>query len=186
VARQQWHRRQPGWSIARLVFLDETGLNTKMTRLYGRAPKAARCRCAVPHGHWHTATFIAALRHDRLTAPLLLDGPMDGAMFLAYVQKILAPELHRHDLVICDNLSSHKGSGVRAAIENCGAQLLYLPAYSPDLNPIELAFAKLKAFLRQRAQRSFAGLRRATAQALDSFTPAHCNHFFRHAKYAAD
>ena len=186
MARQQWHQQQPCWSIARLVFLDETGLNTKMTRLYGRAAKAERCLCSVPHGHWSTATFIAALRHDRLTAPLLLAGPMDGAMFLACVQKILAPELHRHDLVICDNLSSHKVSGVRAAIEDCGAQLLYLPAYSPDLNPIELAFAKLKASLRQRAQRTFAGLRRATAQALGSFTPAHCTHFFRHAQYASN
>ena len=168
------------------MFLDETGLNTKMTRLYGRAAKAARCQCSVPHGHWSTATFIAALRHDRLTAPLLLDGPMDGAMFLAYVQRILAPELHRDDLVICDNLSSHKVSGVREAIEDCGARLLYLPAYSPDLNPIELAFAKLKAFLRQRAQRTFAGLRRATAQALDSFAPVHCTNFLRHAQYATE
>ena len=125
-----------------------------MTRLYGRAERAERCLCSVPHGHWSTATFIAALRHDRLTAPFLLDGPMEGAMFLACVQNILAPELHRGDLVICDNLSSHKVAGVGEAIEACGAQLLYLPAYSPDLNPIELAFAKLKAFLRQRAQRT--------------------------------
>ncbi len=157
-----------------------------MTRLYGRADRAARCRCAVPHGHWSSFTFIAALRHDRLTAPLLIDGPMDGSMFLAYVQQILAPELRRGDLVICDNLSSHKVGGVREAVEDCGADLLYLPAYSPDLNPIELAFSKLKAFLRQRSQRTFAGLRRATTQALDSFTPAHCTHFFRHAMYATD
>jgi transposase len=157
-----------------------------MTRLYGRAMTAARCLGRVPHGHWSTATFIAALRHDRLTAPLLLDGPMEGAMFLAYVQKILVPELHRGDLVICDNLSSHKVSGVREALAGCGAELLYLPAYSPDLNPIELAFSKLKAFLRQRAQRTFRGLRRATAEALDSFTAAHCTNFFRHAQYATD
>ena len=109
-----------------------------------------------------------------------------GPCFLAYVPKSLAPELCRGDLVICDHLSSHKISGVREAIENCGAQLLYLPAYSPDLNPIELAFAKLKAFLRQRAARTFAALRRATAQALDSFTPSHCTHFFRHAQYATE
>ena len=157
-----------------------------MTRRYGRAKRAERCRCAVPQGHWSTATFLAALRHDRLTAPRLLDGPMDGDMFLAYVRKILAPELRPGDLVICDNLSSHKVSGVREAVEECGASLLYLPAYSPDLNPIELAFSKLKAFLRQRAQRSFAGLLRATAQALDSFTAAHCTNFFRHAQYATD
>jgi len=104
-------------------------------------------------------TYSTALRHDRRTAPLLLDGPMEGAMFRAYVQKILAPELRHGDLVICDNLSSHKVSGVREAIAGCGAELLYLPAYSPDLNPIELAFSKLKAFLRQRAQRTFAGFR---------------------------
>jgi transposase len=157
-----------------------------MTRLYGRAERPARCLCQVPHGHWSTVTFIAALRHDRLTAPLLLDGPMEGAMFLAYVQKILAPELRRGDLVICDNLSSHKVRGVCEAIADCGAQLLYLPAYSPDLNPIELAFSKLKAFVRHRAQRTFAGLRRATAQALASFTAAHCTHFFRHAQYATN
>jgi transposase len=111
---------------------------------------------------------------------------MQGAMFLAYVQKILTPELRRGDLVICDNLSSHKVSGVRELLADCGAELLYLPAYSPDLNPIELAFSKLKAFLRQRAQRTFPSLIRATAQALDSFTAAHCAHFFRHARYATD
>jgi transposase len=157
-----------------------------MSRLYGRADTAARCLGRVPHGHWSTATFIAALRHDSLTAPWLLDGPMDGTLFLTYVQKVLTPELRRGDLVICDNLSSHKVSGVREALADCGAELLYLPAYSPDLNPIELAFSKLKAFLRQRAQRTFAGLQRATKAALGSFTPAHCTHFFRHAQYATD
>jgi transposase len=115
---------------------------------------------------------------------MLLDGPMDGAMFLAYIRTILVPELHPGDLVICDNLSSHKVSGVRESLEDCGAQLLHLPAYSPDLNPIELAFSKLKAFLRQRAKRTFAALQRATARSLDSFTPAQCSNFFRHARYA--
>jgi transposase len=157
-----------------------------MTRLYGRAERSARCVGRVPHGHWQTATLIAALRHDRLTAPLLLDGPMEGAMFLLYVQKILLPELRPGDLVICDNLSCHKVQGAREAIAGCGAELLYLPAYSPDLNPIELAFSKLKAFLRQRAQRSFRGLRRALVQGLDSFTAAHCTHFFQHTRYATD
>ena len=172
--------------MAQLVFLDETGLNTKMTRLYGRAATTERCLGCVPHGHWSTATFIAALRHDRVTAPLLLDGPMEGAIFVAYVQKILAPELRRGDLVICDNLSSHKVRGVREAIEDCGAELHYLPAYSPDLNPIEPAFSKLKAFVRGRAQRTFAGLLRALAQGLDTFTAAHCTNFLRHAQYATD
>jgi len=166
--------------------VDETGLNTKMTRLYGRAPASERCLCRVPHGHWSTATFIAALRHDRITAPLLLDGPMEGAVFLAYVQQILAPELRRGDMVICDNLSSHKVAGARQAIEDCGAELIYLPAYSPDLNPIELAFSKLKAFMRSRARRTFPGLIRATAQALDSFSAAQCLHFFHHANYTTN
>ena len=172
------------WDIRRLVFIDESGLNTKMTRLYGRAALGTRCWCALPHGHWSTSTFIAALRYDRLTAPLLVDGPMDGAVFLAYIKQILCPELQRGDLVICDNLSSHKVQGVRQAIENCAAQLLYLPAYSPDLNPIELAFAKLKASLRQAAKRTYKGLQHATASALDSFTPSHCLNFFKHAHYA--
>ena len=124
------------------MFLDETGLNTQRVRRYGRAPTGTRCLDRVPHGHWRTATFLAALRHDRLTAPLLLDGPLDGAMFLAYVKESLGPTLRPGDLVICDNLSSHKVPGVRAALAAHGAGLLYLSAYSPDLNPIELAFAK--------------------------------------------
>lgn len=157
-----------------------------MTRLYGRAPRNERCLCPVPHGHWHTATFIAALRHEGITAPLLIDGPMEGAVFLAYVQQMLAPELHPGDIVVCDNLSSHKVAGVRQCIESCGSQLLYLPAYSPDLNPIELAFSKLKAFLRRSARRTFRGLVHATAQAIDSFSAADCTAYFRHAKYATD
>jgi transposase len=157
-----------------------------MTRLYGRAGTTERCLCRVPHGHWSTATFLAALRHDRITAPLLLDGPMEGAMFLAYVQKVLAPELRRGDLVICDNLSSHKVAGVREAVEDCGAELLYLPPYSPDLNPIEMAFSKLKAHLRQAARRTFPRLLKATAAALDTFTSAHCRNFLKHAQYATE
>jgi len=156
-----------------------------MTRLYGRSLRGERCHARVPHGHWSTSTFIAALRHDRLSAPLLLDGPMEGAMFLAYVQQVLAPELQAGDIVICDNLSSHKVAGVSQAIETREASLLYLPAYSPDLNPIEMAFSKLKAHLRQASKRSFEGLLKATASALDTFSPAHCYNFFRHAQYAS-
>jgi transposase len=184
IARQLWREQQPCWEGRHLVFLDETGLNTKMTRQYGRSDRGQRCKSAVPHGHWHTATLVVALRHDRLCAPCLLDGPMNGPAFLAYVEQFLAPELGPGDIVICDNLSSHKVSGVVQAIEARGAHLLYLPAYSPDLNPIEMAFAKLKAFLRQSAQRTFQGLQDATAKALDSFSPAHCSNFFRHACYA--
>ena len=157
-----------------------------MTRLYGRSQRGTRCLCAVPHGHWQSATFIAALRCDRLCAPLLLDGPMDGATFLTYLREVLAPELREGDLVICDNLSSHKVAGVAEAIAACGAQLHYLPAYSPDLNPIEMAFAKLKAHLRQAARRTWPGLVRATAAALDTFTAEHCQNYLRHAQYATE
>ena len=157
-----------------------------MTRLYGRSQRGTRCLCAVPHGHWQSATFIAALRSDRLCAPLLIDGPMDGAMFLAYLREVLAPELAEGDIVICDNLSSHKVAGVAEAIAACGAQLHYLPAYSPDLNPIEMALSKLKAHLRQSAARTWDRLIRATATALESFTPAQCLNFLRHAQYATE
>jgi transposase len=187
AARQRWRdEQQPRWAGRHLVFLDETGLNTKMTRLHGRSARGQRCQCAVPHGHWHTATLVVALRHDRLCAPCLLDGPMNGAAFLAYVEQFLAPELGPGDIVICDNLASHKVSGVAQAIAARGAELVYLPAYSPDLNPIEMAFSKLKAFLRQASQRTFEGLHTATANALDAFSPTHCSNFFRHAQYATN
>lgn len=169
-----------------MVFLDETGLNTKMSRLYGRSERGQRCLAAVPHGHWQSATFIAALRHDRLTAPWLLDGPMDGPAFLTYLREILVPELTPGDVVTCDNLATHKVKGVAQTLSSAGASLLYLPPYSPDLNPIELAFAKLKAALRHAAQRSFDGLLEALRDILPSFSPDHCFNFLRHAKYAAN
>jgi transposase len=156
-----------------------------MSRLYGRCVRGQRCRASVPHGHWKSSTFIAALRYDQITAPMLLDGPMDGISFVEYVQQVLSPELRQGDMVICDNLSSHKVAGVREAIEARGAELLYLPAYSPDLNPIEMAFAKLKAILRQRAERSFEGLIKATSLALDRFSQTDCFNFFSHANYAS-
>jgi transposase len=183
-ARSQWRSQQVHWDARRLVFLDETGLNTKMARLYGRSPVGQRCVAAVPHGHWHSFTLVAALRYDQLSAPFLIDGPMNGEAFLSYVKKELASTLSAGDVVICDNLSSHKVSGVREAIESCGAQLLYLPAYSPDLNPIEMAFAKLKSFLRKAASRTYADLLESTAKALESFTPEHCRNFLTHAQYA--
>lgn len=181
-----WRQQQPSWDVRRLVFLDETGLNTKMTRLYGRSERGQRCLAAVPHGHWQSATFIAALRHDRLTAPWLLDGPMDGPAFLTYLREVLGPELAPGDMVICDNLATHKVKGVQSTIAATGASLLYLPAYSPDLNPIEMAFAKLKTHLRQAAQRSFDGLIAALAQALPTFSSSHCLNFFKQARYATD
>jgi transposase len=155
-----------------------------MARLYGRSPRGERCFASVPYGHWKTSTFIAALRHDRITAPLLLDGPMNGESFLAYVEQCLSKELRPGDRVICDNLIVHKVQGVRKAIERCGATLHYLPPYSPRFNPIENAFAKLKAKLREAAQRTLDGLTTATANALDTFTPDHCRNFFAHAHYA--
>jgi transposase len=177
---------QEHWESTRLVFLDETGLNTKLGRLYGRALGGARCVGALPHGHWRTSTFIAGLRCDGMIAPLLIDGPMDGAMFLAYIGQMLAVELQPGDLVICDNLASHRVEGVKEAIEARGATLQYLPPYSPDLNPIEMAFSKLKAELRQRAARTLPSLVKATAAALKTFTPNHCRKFFQHANYATN
>lgn len=183
--RIAWRKTAPDWDPQRLVFLDETGLNTKMAPRYGRAPRAERCLQKVPHGHWQTSTFIAALRHDRVTAPWLLDGPMDRAAFLTYLEHCLAPTLQPGDLVIADNLSSHKGPMVTAAVERCGAKLLHLPPYSPDFNPIELAFAKLKAHLRKAAAQTFDTLLEKLNAALDTFLPCHCSNFFAHCHYAS-
>ena len=144
TAREAWFEGQLDLDPTRIVFIDETAANTKMARLYGRAPRGERCRAAVPHGHWKTTTFTAGLRHDRIAAPMVLDGPMNGEAFLAYVEQALVPELRPRDIVIMDNLPAHKVHGVRQAIEAAGATLRYLPPYSPDFNPIEMAFAKLK------------------------------------------
>lgn len=166
-----------------LVFLDETGVSTNLTRRYGRAPKGKRCVDRVPHGHWQTSTFIAALRHDSLEAPWVLDGPMNGEAFREYVRRVLIPTLHAGDVVVADNLSSHKVAGVREAIEACGAQLLFLPPYSPDFNPIENFFAKLKALLRKAAKRNFEGLLQAVASILDTLTAQECHNYFKAAGY---
>ncbi len=154
-----------------------------MARRYGRAPRGERCRAAVPHGHWKTTTFTAGLRLDGLVAPLVLDGPMTGAAFRAYVEQMLAPELTPGDIVVMDNLPAHKAAGVREAIEGAGATLLYLPPYSPDFNPIESAFAKLKALLRGVAARTIPALWDAIAAALDRFTPSECRNYFSAAGY---
>ena len=153
------------------MFVDETGASTKMTRLYGRCPRGERLVAPVPWGHWKTTTFIGALRQDGLVAPCAFDGPINGEKFRAWVEQFLAPELKPGDIVILDNLPSHKVEGVRAAIENAGARLLYLPSYSPDLNPIEQWFAKLKALLRKAEARTFDALIQAIASALETFTP---------------
>jgi transposase len=133
----------------RLVFIDETGTSTKMARRCGRSPRGERCRAPVPHGHWKTTTFVGALRTCGMTAPMVLDGAMHGRAFLAYVEQVLVPTLRPGDIVVMDNLPAHKPATVRQAIERTGAELRFLPAYSPDFNPIEMAFAKLKAFLKK-------------------------------------
>jgi transposase len=153
LARWLWLKNQPQFDPRRLVFIDETWTTTNMTRSRGRAPRGRRCVASVPHGHWKTTTFVGALREDRLIAPMVTDGPMDGEMFLAYARGFLAPALRLGDIVILDNLSSHKVAGVRQAILAVGATLLYLP-YSPDLNPIKKLFSKLKALLRRAATRT--------------------------------
>lgn len=165
------------------MFIDETGATTKMARLRGRSKRGERCRAAVPHGHWKTTTFTAGLRLDGLTAPLVLDGPMNGVAFRAYVEQMLVPTLSPGDVVIMDNLPAHRVSGVREAIEAAGATRLFLPPYSPDFNPIEQAFAKLKAWLRKVAARTKDALWQAIAEALDAFTPAECSNYFRNSGY---
>ena len=165
------------------MFVDETATSTKMARRYGRAPKGERCLAPVPHGHWKTTTFTAGLRLNGMVAPLALDGPMTGAVFLAYVEQVLVPTLDPGDIVVMDNLPAHKFGGVRAAIETAGASLRYLPPYSPDFNPIEMAFAKLKALLRGIAARTIPALWQAIAAALDRFTPSECRNYFSAAGY---
>lgn len=182
--RAWWQAQMLGIDPRRLVFLDETGASTKMTRRYGRARRGRRVVGKIPHGHWKTTTFVAALRHDRLTAPLVVDGPMNGDVFLAYVRQQLIPTLRPGDLVIMDNLAAHKKSGVRQAIESCGAQLVYLPPYSPDLNPIELLFAKLKWLLRSAEQRTVTDLWNLIGQLIDRFQPTECKRYLRHCGYA--
>lgn len=154
-----------------------------MARRYGRAPVGERCRAAVPHGHWKTTTLVAGLRLDGLTAPMVLDGAMNGPAFKAYTEQLLAPSLRPGDIVVMDNLPAHRVAGVREAIEARGASLLYLPPYSPDFNPIELAFAKLKALLRKAAARTVDALSAAIADAIEAFTARECANYFTAAGY---
>lgn len=157
-----------------------------MARLRGRAPRGERLRAGMPHGHWRTTTFVAGLRLGGIEAPMVVDGPINGEFFLAYVRRVLVPVLRPGDLVIMDNLGSHKGAAVRAAIEAAGAELRFLPAYSPDLNPIENAFSKLKALLRKAAARTRDALWTAVAAAIDAFTPAECENYFTAAGYGSE
>lgn len=183
--RTAWLYRQAHLHPYQLVFIDETGANTKMTRTCGRAFRGERVVAKVPHGHWKTMTFVGALRATGFTTPMVVDGPMNGEVFLAYVQKQLVPTLRPGDTVILDNLSSHKKAGVREAIKSVGARLVFLQPYSPDLNPIELAFAKLKTLLRQAAARSVTELEQAIADMLDQFSIKECLAYFRHCGYSA-
>ena len=181
--RRDWFEDQPDLDPARLIFIDETWASTNMARLKGRAPKGKRLRVAVPHGHWKTTTFVAGLKLTGMVAPMVLDGPINGASFLAYVEQILLPELSPGDIVVMDNLGSHKGKAVGKAIEAAGAKLLYLPPYSPDLNPIESAFAKLKALLRKAAERTIDGLWSAIGRIVDLFTKQECANYFANSGY---
>ena len=165
------------------MFIDETWIKTNMAPLRGWGAKGKRLRGFAPHGHWRTLTFLGALRCDRLAAPCVFDGPINGESFRAYVEQQLAPVLRKGDIVVMDNLGSHKGADVRAAIEATGARLLYLPPYSPDFNPIENAFSKLKALLRKAAERTVDGLWDAIGTLIPAFTPQECANYFAAAGY---
>jgi len=168
---------------SRLVFIDETWAKTNMAPLRGWAPCGQRLKAKVPFGHWKTMTFLAALRHDRIDAPWLLDGPINAQRFLVYVEEVLVPTLSPGDIVIMDNLGSHKGTAIRRAIRAAGAKLFFLPKYSPDLNPIEQVFSKLKHLLRKAAARSLDAVVGATKNLLDAYTPDECINYFRNSGY---
>ncbi|MDP1542133.1 MAG: IS630 family transposase, partial [Polycyclovorans sp.] len=178
-----WMRDQGLFDPALLVFIDETSTNTAMVRLRGRAPRGERLVDYAPHGVWKTITFVGGLRQRGMTAPFVIEGAMNGSMFLAYVQQCLVPTLKRGEIVLMDNLPVHKVTGVAEAIEAAGATLIYLPKYSPDLNPIELAFSKLKAHLRKAAERTIPRLLRRIGRVVTDFSAQECRNFFRHAGY---
>ena len=200
VARSRWHKRQD-WLrhhlhlLSRIVFIDETGLNTKMARLRGRSAKGQRPVASTPHGHslpgracahareGKTMTFIAGLRHDGMTAPWVLDGPMDGPAFITYIKTQLAPTLQKGDVVVMDNLPAHKVAAAKAAIKERGAWLLFLPPYSPDLNPIELAFSKLKAHMKRLAPRTVDAVWKSAGKILELFSKQECANFFAASGY---
>jgi len=167
------------------VFIDETWAKTNMTRSHGRCARGQRLVAKVPYGKWRTLTFLAALRNDRIDAPCVIDGPINGRSFLAYVEQFLAPTLKPGDVVIMDNLGSHKGKAVRSAIRDAGAKLFFLPPYSPDLNPIEQVFAKLKTLLRKADERTVEATWKRIGQLLDHFTSEECANYIENAGYAA-
>ena len=181
--RAQWKKYQDRLDPTRLVFIDETWAKTNMTRRHGRCSRGTRLVAKVPHGRWRTLTFIAALRCDRIAAPCVIDGPINGQSFRAYVEQLLVPTLAPGDVVIMDNLGSHKGKAVRRVLRAAGAKLFFLPKYSPDLNPIEQVFAKLKTLLRKAEPRSTEAVGKGIGQLLDAFTPAECANYIANAGY---
>jgi len=183
AARRRWRDTQPLHDARGYVFVDESGVTTDLLRRYGRSPRGVRLRDYTPCGHWQTHTIIAALRVEGLQAPAVFDGPLDNPTFLAYVEQVLVPTLRPGDVVVLDNLAIHKQPEVQAAIERVGARLRFLPPYSPDLNPIELAFAKLKAFMRAARPRSFDQVVDLVGIALRLYTPTECRNFVRHCGY---
>ena len=181
--RRRWIEWQDRFDPARLVFIDETWAKTNMTRLRGWSPRGKRLVAKVPQRHWRTLTFVAALRDDRIDAPCVLDGPINGEAFLAYVEQFLAPTLKRGDIVVLDNLGSHKGKAVRRAIRAAGARLFFQPPYSPDLNPIEQVFAKLKTLLRKAGERTVEATWRRIGSLLREFSPKECANYLRNSGY---
>ena len=183
--RVRWKKYQGRLDSRRLVFIDETWTKTNMTRRHGRCLRGRRLVAKVPHGRWRTLTFLAALRHDRIEAPCVIDGPINGLSFLAYVEQVLLPTLSTGDIVIMDNLGSHKRQAIRRLIRTVGAKLFFLPPYSPDLNPIEQVFAKLKTLLRKADERTVEATWRRIGSLLDCFTPAECANYLVNSGYAS-
>ena len=185
AAREAWFKGQLDLDPLKLVFIDETAISTNMARRFGWAPQGERCRASVPFGHWKTKTLIAALRFDRIDAPMTIDGALDGAAFLAYVEQVLAPTLSAGEVVAMDNVRTHRVAGVREAIEARGASVLHIPRYSPDFNPIEKPFSKIKSILERIAARTVDALQAAVGEALRSFTPQECMNYFSASGYDA-
>lgn len=183
--RARWRRLQPTLDPTRLVFIDETWTKTNMAPLRGWCRRGERLKAKAPHGHWRTMTFLAALRHDRLDAPCLFDGPINGESFRAYVEQVLVPAIAPGDIVIMDNLGSHKSQAVRTAIRRAGARLFFLPPYSPDLNPIEQVFSKLKALLRKARAGTLDAMADSIRESLACFRPNECRNYLRNSGYAS-
>jgi transposase len=183
-ARAAWKARQETIDPTKLVFIDETGTSTNMARRYGRAKRGKRVIGRTPWGHWKTVTFVGALRQDSFTAPFVIDKPMNGPIFLEYIRQCLAPTLAPGDIVVMDNLPAHKPQEIREAIKKAGAELSYLPPYSPDLNPIENSFATIKAYLRKHKERTIPALYDRIGKAVDRISPTECSNYFQNAGYA--